>query len=346
MTDLLRSALHAAGDAADPAALPPPAAVRARGRQRTRRTTLAAAAGAMLAGSAVAVLLTRPADTPSLPPEPAPSPTMTTPAPTASSTTPTTSELSEDNPTRVYLDTGPFRFSVQAIAEREGRFVLVGDSSDHVRTAGPAVYWSDDGLDWRPARSGEAPESINVTDVVATPSGFVAVGLGTDGAAAWTSQDGRVWTPATVTEPPGRGRTSIWGLSATRLGLFATGFHAGRAHLWQSSDGRSWTPAPGQDAFDVPGSESLCAVRDAASGLVATAVVVPDGTDRGRMVTWTSADGSSWSRRNDRGEPVYWCDQDPALRDWEARNDEVLVTIDPNSEGDFVWVTLVGDARE
>lgn len=331
MTDLLRSALHAAGGAADPGALPPPAVVRARGRARTRRTTLAAAAGAVVACSAMGVVLVWATGETPPPPQPAPSPTESTPTPDV------------DGPTRLTLDTGQYRFSAHAVASHEGRLVVVGDSSDLVVATGPPVYWSDDGVVWHPAAAGEAPESVNVTDVVATDSGFVAVGIGSHDAAAWHSRDGAVWTPVPVEKPEGPSRSSMWGIVRTGPVLYATGFHAGRARLWSSEDGASWVLATGRDTFDVPGRETICAIRDTADGLVATGVAVPEGSLEGRTVTWTSVDGSSWSRSDEGGERALWCDSTRDLGHWEARTDTVKVEIDPYGPGDVIEVTPLAD---
>lgn len=331
MSDLLRSALDDAARTADPGALPAPAAVRARGRQRTRRTALVATSGAVLAVSITAVVLTRPPDEPPRPPEPAPSPTVT---PTASA----------DVPTTVTIESGKYRFSARAIAEHAGRFVVVGDSSDLVEDTGPPVYWSADGVDWHRPEPDASPESVNVTDVIATESGFVAVGIGSRDAAAWKSGDGRIWTPVPVEEPAGPSRSSMWGVTRTRVGLFATGFHAGRARLWRSTDGSSWALATSAGVFDVlAGRETICAIRDAGDEIVATGVAVPEGGQEGRTVSWTSVDGSSWSRTDDISEPAEWCDPTREQKHWQARTDTVRVRIEPYGAGNLVEVTGLGD---
>jgi hypothetical protein len=57
-----------------------------------------------------------------------------------------------------------------------------------------------------------APDSVNVTDVIATPGGFLAVGVGRDGTAAWRSADGHTWVVAPVTAGDGGGRHALWGV--------------------------------------------------------------------------------------------------------------------------------------
>lgn len=85
--------------------------------------------------------------------------------------------------------------SVSALAVHDGRIVAVG-ARPHGAGPGPAMAWlSSDGARWEPIIL-SGPDAGNAVDVIATDTGFVAVGsqLGElTGAVAWRSSDGRTW---------------------------------------------------------------------------------------------------------------------------------------------------------
>ena len=194
-----------------PAGCPTPEALRTGSDRRRRRTKVQAAAGAAIAATALAVVLITqdPSPRDPQPAEPLPSPTGA-PRP----------EPTEGGAQRHPVETGEHRFSAHAVAALGGTYVVVGDSSDF-EDPGPPVYWSDDGVSWQAAEG--APDSVNVTDVIATPGGFLAVGVGRDGTAAWRSADGHTWVVAPVTVGDGGGRHALWGLTETRLGFYRVG---------------------------------------------------------------------------------------------------------------------------
>ena len=236
----------------------------------------------------------------------------------------------------VDIDTGPYRFSAHAIAVRRGRFVVVGDSSD-LGPAGPAVYWSDDGHAWHAATA--APTSVNVTDVVATRRGFVAVGVASgDGPGAWTSEDGATWQEAPVPRDRQGAHDALWGVTRTRLGLSAWGFAGGAAHLWRSDDGQSWSSIADRGVFDRPGTETICTVEDTAGGLQARGVEAAPGAGRGHAIRWRSRDGRAWTESSGRGASTLWCDPTELLGHWVARAPGVVVSVAPYGDGDYVVV--------
>jgi len=316
-----------------------PVDVRRIGDRRARRRRLQLAAGlvlvAALATGVGRALIDRDADPKPVQPVPSPTPTQApTPAPTRSPTT----EAGSGGPTTYPIETGPYRFSVRAIAVRDGRFVVVGDSSELGADAGPPVYWSDDAVQWRAPSATGAPDSVNVTDVIATDEGFLAVGLGADGPAAWWSTDGRTWVPSAVDAPGRGGADMLWGLTSTHLGYFAWGYDGGHAGLWRSTDGRTWSPAGDQAVFDLPHDEAICAIRESGDGPVAAGVVTPRNSSEGHRVTWASADGSEWVLAEGHG-PTFWCDPPKMLGHLEARSPGVgRVRIEPNGEGNEVFV--------
>lgn len=326
MTSPLGSALQDLGNASDPRQLPPPETLRTAGDRRRRRTTLRLTAVAAIACSVLVLVLARsgPSDPVSQPADLAPSPTSTPQA-----------ERPDERSMLHPIGTGAHRFSAHAIAARDGRFVVVGDSSDF-NDPGPAVYWSDNGVDWQPPPAGNGPDSVNVTDVIATRTSFLAVGVRPDGPGAWRSVDGRTWVESPVTTSADRGPDGLWGITDTRLGYYAWGFDGGRAHLWRSADGTAWTPVADESVFDLPGRETICAVWDVEGGLRATGVVAPPNTREGHRVAWTSSDGETWVLAQAAGASTLWCDPTEQLGHWKASSDVGQVRIDPNGSGDYV----------
>jgi hypothetical protein len=327
MTSPIGTVLRHLGDASDPHLLPAPDAVRNRGERRRRRMSRSISAGALVACSVlVGVLASLDTSAPvTQPADPAPSPTSSPQA-----------EGPDVEPPWHRIGTGAHRFSARAIAARDGRFVVVGDSSDF-EDEGPAVYWSDDGVDWKAPPPGTEPDSVNVTDVIAVRDGFLAVGVGVGGGpAAWRSVDGRTWVESPVATPGDGGTGALWGITGTRLGYYAWGFHRGSAHLWRSADGTAWAPVADEAAFDLPQSETICTVRDVEGGLQATGVVAPPRTREGQRVVWTSVDGEQWFLDDATGAPTFWCDPTQELGHWEARTEAGQARIEPYGSGDVV----------
>lgn len=144
---------------------------------------------------------------------------------------------------------------IWGIAARAGTIVAVGTSGDPVY--GPAEAWRWTQTDgWRRASIG--PDSGGaMRAVVATPAGFVAVGLNghDDGALAWTSPDGLAWTAA-----PGQPAFQYYGLPlrmqsvvAGPTGLVAGGWRSdagkGSAVTWTSTDGVTWNGPRWETSF-------------------------------------------------------------------------------------------------
>jgi hypothetical protein len=337
-TSPLGTALRDLGGSADPGRLPPPADVRAAGDRRRRRTTLGVAAGSAVA-IASAILVASALGGPD--PTPRPVEPLPTPTPTGRSTAaPTTGVPGTGSGTYPIASEG-VRFSVNAVAAHGGTFVVVGDSSDLEGPFGPPVYWSEDGIEWQPPVKGRSPDTVNVTDVIATSEGFVAVGAGGADALAWHSADGRTWTEAPVATSGGD--AALWGVTETSLGYYAWGFVDRRAHLWRSVDGEAWAGVADEPVFDLSQSETICAVREERGGLMATGVVAPKNSREGRSVAWTSADGETWVLAEPPGDPTMWCDSTKELGHWEARTSVGLVEIEPYGPGDVVHFTVVDE---
>jgi hypothetical protein len=320
MTSPLGTALHDIARGADLGRLPGPEALRSAGDRRRRRTATRLAAVVALGCSVVVLVLASLGRS-----DPSTGPVAPAPTPGGTPKAEDSGAASQRNP----IATGTHRFGAHAIAVIDGRFVVVGDSSDFEDPGSP-VYWSDNGVDWFAPTTGNGPDSVNVTDVVAADGGLLAVGVGRGGPAAWRTVDGRTWVGSPVTTSAGGG--SLWGVTVTHMGYYAWGFQKGAAQLWRSSDGTAWVPLADESVFDLPQTETICAVRDAGDGLRATGVVAPAGTREGHRVVWTSTDGETWALAQATGEPTFWCDPTEELGHWEARGDAGLVRLDPDGD--------------
>jgi hypothetical protein len=109
---------------------------------------------------------------------------------------------------------------------QDGRLVAVGTSLD----AREAVVWSSaDGLSWERLPEEESRlfygQKIRMTDVIATPGGWVAVGdessLQRPNGKSWLSTDGRVWTEAPL--QPSLEHAEVLGVASLEGYLHAVG---------------------------------------------------------------------------------------------------------------------------
>ena len=323
MTSPLSDVLQNIADGADVSRLSTPETLRTNGDRRRRRTALGLLALVAVASSVVVLVLATvsPSDRSTDPVTPVPS----------SPGTPQTDDPSLRSSSHP-IATGSQRFSAHAIAVLNSRYVVVGDSSDF-ENPGPAIYWSDDGVEWHAPAIGNGPESVNVTDLIATSGSLLAVGVGRGGKpAAWHSADGQTWVGSPVSSPAAS-KGALWGITETRLGYFAWGFVGGTAHMWRSDDGSAWEPVADQSVFDLPQTETICAVRDTAGKLQATGVEAPSGTRAGHGVAWASTDGRTWTLTEAAGAQTNWCDPTDELGHWEAQGDAGAVRVDPYGTG-------------
>jgi hypothetical protein len=163
---------------------------------------------------------------------------------------------------------------MHALTAGENGLVAVGDGRDEV---GALAWFSPDGLEW--SRS-VLPNSVQAFDVVATKSGYVAVGrdegrfegdMYVEEGAVWSSVDGITWhrvpDDSAVFEnayPSAIVRTDD-GLVAVGMLYQDTGFG-----VWTSPDGATWTkhvadtgfPGPGHLSDLTIGSPGLLAIGD------------------------------------------------------------------------------------
>lgn len=213
-----------------------------------------------------------------------------------------------------------------SVAASGGRVAAVGTIGEKA-----ASWVSPDGLTWT-LREDAFPtpsigtDTVEVTDLVATDDGWVAVGrrdvacfldcgLTSKQAYVWTSSDGLAWTRVADQDSlEGGGMVAV---ARTAGGLVAGGVADGHAAIWTSPDGQVWSRVPDDPMFGPPGGATIAeepvqqeppvSVVDVA---VRDGVVVVVGQSYGQDVcdparaddvcpgirVWWSADGTSWSR--------------------------------------------------
>jgi len=186
--------------------------------------------------------------------------------------------------------------------------VAIGTDSD-----GHAISrFSTDGLSWSPATttfgSASGTTAIQVTDVIATNGGWLAVGredpqcvyncgVTPIRAVVWSSTDGLHWTRhASQTSMTGRAMT---GVAALGSGFVAVGTTGTAAAVWTSNDGVSWTRAADVAAFRATSGSTAATSLGMTAVAVDRGVVVAVGTesdgDAGRARAWRSVDGRTWA---------------------------------------------------
>ena len=195
------------------------------------------------------------------------------------------------------------------IAAGPAGVVAVGGIGDH-----PASWFSAVGLGWMPSRDAfpvpsVGTDSIEITDVVASADGWLAVGrrdpacnfdCGTTPSRAyvWTSSDGLQWTRV-----PDQNALKGGGLAAvTRAdqGFVAAGVASAHAAIWTSPDGLAWSRVPDARMFHSPASPDgplpLAATGVAARDGVVVVVGQALGQDRSEVRAWWSTDGLTWAK--------------------------------------------------
>jgi hypothetical protein len=190
--------------------------------------------------------------------------------------------------------------------------VAVGTIDDR-----PASWISADGRRWT-YRVGVFPTAlkdddvVRVTDVVATTTGWLAVGRDDPicqvacgqnprRALAWTSSDAETWTR--VPAQASLSKAAINAVAAIDGGLVGVGQAAGHAAFWTSADGLTWTRVQDDPIFgpppDASAGSTVSAVGVAASGgtIVAVGMAYGAGSAGAPIVeAWRSTDGRTWTR--------------------------------------------------
>ena len=180
---------------------------------------------------------------------------------------------------------------------------------------GRARFWtSQDGRSWFRVADGPALADGRVASIAMTASGLVAVGTTgpvghATGSAVWRSSDGKAWVRVAGSAALAAG--AMAGVTAGGPGLVAVGANldSTKALVWVSKDGQDWSLALDQETLTYHGLRITMA--DVTAGPDGTLVAVGHflfGAQYGQGTTWTSRDGSTWTRAPDlaafgQGEP-------------------------------------------
>jgi hypothetical protein len=181
--------------------------------------------------------------------------------------------------------------SIQAVTAGDSGLVAVGDRA----SGDPLVWFSPDGMQW--SRS-VLPNGKRAFDVVATDTGYVAVGFveriqGEDilvDGAVWTSPDGIIWNQ--VAEGSATFADAyLTAITETDQGLVIVGVLAQDRTgfgVWTSPDGIAWTKRVVDTSF--PGPMGLLDVTEGMPGVLTADV-------SGGL--WLSPDGVTWQDVSD-----------------------------------------------
>ena len=200
---------------------------------------------------------------------------------------------------------------VSRIASGPGGLVVIGTVEGYAASwaSTDAIHWS-----WH---SRNFPTSLargdvfRVTDVVATATGWLAVGredpacnfncgLSPVRGLAWISSDGLTWTRVTGQIAFDGG--GIEAVDATDSGFVAVGGAGGHAAIWSSPDGLSWSRVADDPVFAPPSGAGGDSVVEAIGVAVGHGAIVAVGQafDAGPggapvVMAWRSVDGASWT---------------------------------------------------
>ena len=186
----------------------------------------------------------------------------------------------------------------------------------------PASWISTDGRHWS-YRAAVFPtalkddDEVRVTDVIATSTGWLAVGRDDPlcqvaclqaprRALAWTSSNAQKWTR--VAAQASLSKAAMNAVAPTVGGYVAVGEAAGHAAFWTSADGLTWTRVADDPIFGAPSGAApgatVSAVGVAALGgtVVAVGMASAATADGGPIVlAWRSTDGRTWTQATVEG---------------------------------------------
>jgi hypothetical protein len=157
------------------------------------------------------------------------------------------------------------------------------------------LWWSGDLANWTAGGSSGYHNSLAIA-AVADGDGFVAAGSQADCHTIWTSPDGMHWTTHDVTRPAGARTATLRYAAAGRGGRvvaagFATNDAGGIPIVVTTDPGGAHITQVVLPTGGVPGA--VTGVTATGSGFVAAGMIGPAKAQR--AVTWTSADGLTWS---------------------------------------------------
>jgi hypothetical protein len=173
----------------------------------------------------------------------------------------------------------------------------------------PAVWTSDDGLEWVRVRDEDlAGSGRSGIWTVSTHGEVVVAGGESNGrAVVWTSPQGTDWSPAIAIDPDLDSVGAVLGLHSTSTGLIAVGVDDLDGAIWSSVEGVSWVRSSGA----AVGGEGHQSIR-AAAEIDGTVIVVggdsqhdeihllgKGGTWNDTAAVWRRHGGETWHRVED-----------------------------------------------
>ncbi|HEY6791618.1 MAG TPA: hypothetical protein VI365_30325, partial [Trebonia sp.] len=198
-------------------------------------------------------------------------------------------------------------FTVNAVAAAGIGYVIVGEQTIHGVPV-DAMWFTADLVRW--TRGGDSIASTvsslssgmsdsKIFAVAATASGFVAVGSHNGCHTAWVTTDGRHWLSYDIPKPTGSQDPLLNHVAVVGKTVVASGdlgVHDGRIPLIVVSmdGGVHWqaTAIGNYGAFAGPQGTVTALTADGAGFIAAGLTGAPGGQ---HAVTWTSADGRTWS---------------------------------------------------
>lgn len=201
----------------------------------------------------------------------------------------------------------PSLTGMNAVVQWQGRYVAGGYADPAYGQHVAAVWTSADGVEWSRLADGAQWEQARIFDLVARPTGLIAVGAVGEGdldratAGVWLSPDGVEWERV---ESPAFANGSMRSVLAAGPGIVAAGVRATTdgAAVWTSADGRRWAPAPSAPVFESYGrTVQILALAPRGREILAAGWRADAGN--GSATVWSSLDGLDWQRMPD--EPSF-----------------------------------------
>ena len=229
---------------------------------------------------------------------------------------------------------GPGEQRMEAVTALPGGrgWVAVGTDGqgDGALWASPDATWGRVGADGL-----GGPGDQVLLDVVAGPTGLVAVGTDGSSAAAWTSPDAAAWTGTDL--GPGRA-TALAGSGTALVAVGSSGGEGEDAITWRSAEGTAWERVEGDDLAG-PLDQDLAGVTVGEEIIVAVgATDLGGGLD---AAPWTSTDAATWAR-SPHDEGIFGGDQAQRMADVASVGGLVVAVgwsgSSPDSRDAAVWV--------
>jgi hypothetical protein len=197
------------------------------------------------------------------------------------------------------------RSSIAAVANGNAGLVAVGSTFTGKFVDGqlrsdcclPAVWTSSDGSTWTrraiPERRGYGPATLS--DVTATPNGYLAVGGDGGHPSAWRSRDGIIWRQL----PLDPSAAIFRAVAATADEVVAVGLDHDRAAIWTLESQSRWERRGAAPPARVTSFSDVVATSDGfvAVGWRGRYEVVTDA------LVWMSENGPTWHPVHSHGQP-------------------------------------------